>query len=334
MSQQQAYTILQNRADILFGNLHKEYQDELQGFIDHYTALDPSISAADIKITNFFADIALPTSCSSYAAWGNKTLDGKTLFGRNLDFADPNLSIHHSYAVITIKEQGKSFTQIGSLLMPFSNLTLFSKTLSLSALIANIGEPLSVTSGSYALGYAYRDAIEHSDTLAGAKKILNRYQYTWGSLTAVATPQRSAILEDAMGYDRDYRYYNSVLNSDIEPKFNSGYQQIAAVNTFMLPENPLYFYSRLSLLQLDNQTRWQEFYQRTNNNHPETEQNVMNLMDYHKADIAGSTTDIYNHETLLSVIYRFGSKYAWVAFNSDKVNPDQMKYQKVSLFTR
>jgi hypothetical protein len=65
------------------------------------------LDVQDLLAINCLADW-IPTACSSFAAWGDRTVDGGTIAARNLDYFDlPGISSQHLLIVHAAQQKGK-----------------------------------------------------------------------------------------------------------------------------------------------------------------------------------------------------------------------------------
>jgi predicted choloylglycine hydrolase len=205
----------------------KEYVDEMKA-IAEATGID--------YITILMANAMGEIGCSTFSAWGNRTKDGKLLFGRNLDqSAFPRISDKIG-CVIVFHPVGKyDFAKVGVAGLMGAYTAINEKGLSIGNTHVNNAKEVKALKG-IPPGYLDRHLLENCATVAEAKKELETSKHTPlrastlmicdaanNSIVAELGPGGIAFRESKVGvlYSTNHMITGEMMKEDVScPRFN------------------------------------------------------------------------------------------------------------------
>lgn len=263
------------RANALLPNLPREYQDEIAGMQETFnynvdSLGDGKLSRNELLVFQLFPDVIRAYSCSASAAFGNGSVTGKTIIGRNLDWFSATLKAGAAlHAVTTFKNGDKSVCNI-SLLGHLAAVSMFNTHKVFGAVLdSDTGAAYpDVQPGSSYRSYIFdlRYALENNATLTGVSNYMSDHtkKYTYNHLIFLVDENSAGVVEndvnDNLGSGRGLRVYDSALNENLEPgqtwvdmNDNPITGALAVVNDFRLKGN------QYNQKQKFNTTRWTSF---------------------------------------------------------------------------
>jgi hypothetical protein len=232
---------LVTRAGNLKPNIPQEYMEEINGMqsvfsYDKDIAGDGRLSQNEFLVFNLFGDIARPTRCSASAVFGDSSVTGHTVLGRNLDWDElPNSELWPIQAVIIMENDDKSMASIGYLgemafISAFNNDHIFGAMLD-----SDTGAPYPSTAGKRSYTMDLRYALENETTLEGVAGYMKDKDYPFNHLVFLADTDSAQVLENDI--DSPARGLRTAT-SELKPGMTWSHPNaIVAVNCFLLPGN-------------------------------------------------------------------------------------------------
>jgi hypothetical protein len=303
-------------------NLQKEYLDEIDGLsetvsdVDKDIAGDGKLSKNELYLLNCIADFNIsPDACSAISVYGEDSVDGKNITGRNLDWVASE-SLKSLSAVTVIKQGDKSICSIGfvgymGIISGFSKNKVFA----------------SILNSPYAMPYKYdnirsypfdiRYALENSNSLDSVGDFMtdSSHDYFRDHLIFLSDPNTGKVVENnlrasAMDKKRALRTGVSELN---EGTVWGVKDSVACVNTFALKGNAN------AMASPSNSKRWESFKNlMTESTSPMDMNGVKKIMSYTNPsnNLPGRSSDgsIYNTGTVQSIIFKPSDFKLEVAF--------------------
>jgi hypothetical protein len=298
---------------VILKNLQKEYADELDGFAQQMSggqedvAGDGKLSKNEIYMMNSIIDSDVrPSACSAFSVYGSKTLDGKCITGRNVDWV-PTEDLQSLTAVTIFKNGDKSICSIGfaglmGVLTGFNQSKVFAAILDSPAVYTKNYEDVR----SYPFDLRY--ALENNKSIdnAGAFMTDKNHNYFRDHLIFLSDSNTSKVLENDLrsyGLDkrRDLRTETSELSGNIEWGIADS---VATVNAFMLKGN-----NEDGMTAKSNSERWASFKRLVSEKESKyTFDDVKGIMSFTNP-INGqpglqSAGSIYNKGTSQSIIFK------------------------------
>jgi len=240
----------------------KEYLEELNGICDAFGVIDTNklgdgkLSRDEFLLNNYISDVSSMTECSGIAVWGNRSKDGTTIVGRNLDLHTSNRSgTAKNNAVITVKNGKKSYCTIGYLgFMPVLTafkpnglyVAVFDSGLTRpKALPDDPGNPVIVAADYKKVVpswvYSVRYSIENFSTIEEVARYMTSHDYHWNHNILVADSERAVVIENNISGPAGWqgkqlvRDEKTELNYGVEPwKIDNS---IGVVNSFVAKGN-------------------------------------------------------------------------------------------------
>lgn len=202
------YFAIEDRLTVLFSSLPAEYQEELEGFSHEFSGgrhgfvLDGKVSYEEILIMQMVPDALRPTSCSALSLWGDKTVSGRMMTLRVLEW---NLGSENQMgkisAVTHMKNGDKSITAIGILglidiITAINDDGVFVGILD----VGSLEEETFVCEGKKCYTYAIRYALENFDnaTDVGNYMVENSGDFTWCHNLIISDKDNAYCAEDCV----------------------------------------------------------------------------------------------------------------------------------------
>ncbi|MEI6033102.1 MAG: C45 family autoproteolytic acyltransferase/hydrolase [Verrucomicrobiae bacterium] len=222
-------------------NIPPEYMEEIEGMGLVFSwpkdeLGDGHLSPQEIFVSVIFEDVTESAACSAAAVFGGASSTGKTIVGRNNDWA-PDEETDSWNAFFVFHNGDKSSAGNGMIGELFPN-NVFNRHHIFGASLDSYpaSEPPPRLAGSRSPTVDLRYAIESSRTLAEAEEFLRGHSYATGSLTLLADAKAAHVLE----YDtsRPVGRRGTIRSDGSKLIKGVGWgipNAIASVNSFVLP---------------------------------------------------------------------------------------------------
>ena len=239
------------RARLLVKNLNPDYQDEIAGMQEVFNHIggelgDGHLSQDKLLVFLLFPDVLRPSSCSASAAFGDASVTGKTILGRNLDWFSATLkSAAAVHAITTFKNGSKSICNVSVLGQLAAGSMFNAHNIFGAVLDAETGAAYpAITGDMHSYVFDLRYALENNSTLSDVANYMVRYGYTFNHLIFLADQNRAGVVENYVNLNggtvtgRGLRVDTSALNQNLPPTQLWGITgAVATVNDFRLPNN-------------------------------------------------------------------------------------------------
>ena len=261
-----------NRAREIIKNVPIEYVDELNGMQEVFNSTidqpgDGVLSANELLVIQLFPDVLRVTGCSASGVFGDSSISGNTVFGRNLDwFSYPLVPASHIQALTTFKKKNSTIVNFSAAgFLPAGSSFNQSKVFGavLDAEIPTLDYPTNLN-GFRSYVFDLRYALENNTTLQGVADFMSNSGrlYAFNHLIFLADKNVQKVLENNVRQPnasppvRALRSSTSTLNPNIpNPEQRTWVfgNAIATVNDFRLPGT--YFEPD----DVSNSSRWTSF---------------------------------------------------------------------------
>jgi len=301
------YETLVNRALEIAVNAQPRYMDEIDGFASILSGGtinilgDGKMSRDEFLMLNFLPDISTITSCSAVAAYGDRSITGHTILGRNTDwYPGSRGQLGYVNAVVYTKTGPTQVVSFGYLGMIGDLVAINSSGVFVANLYSDVGAPYSAK-GKRSVLLDIREAIETSNTVDEVGSFLGDPSriYAYHNNMYIADRNLAKVLENDFERNRALRVEDSQLNPGIEWNISDA---IACVNGFVLKGN-----SSENFHKPGNEERWNNFIKLLMAEGGEVNSDgIKTIMSYHKQEGGGEDDgDIYWKWTVQSLIYSF-----------------------------
>jgi len=315
-----------DNAKRLMENIDKDYVDELEGMAEQLCdtnesrVRDTKLSKDEFLLMNFLQELAIPMATSASSIYGDKTADGKTIAGVNID---TDLTPLKALASITLYKQGdKSFCNIGYAGIMGANsafndhkifATLIDQTLNTLDAVKP-GNLNNVRSAPFDLRYALENNITLDSTIEFMKD--EGHNYYNDNIILVSDSETSKVLENDLRTGGN-NIVRAVRTSDSELNDSATWgisDSIATVNSFLLKGN------NDNLNKYNNANRLESFRKQLIKKGSSSDiEDMKAIMSFTYSDenvAIGTQADgsIYNTQTLKSIIFRPEDMRLEVAF--------------------
>lgn len=223
------FELLLPRMNVLLDSLPSEYREEVTAFAEeisggrHGFAEDGKLSYEETMLFQMIPDALRGTSCSALSLWGEKTLSGKNIMCRNLEWilgSEKQMCRYHS--AVHMKKGRKSLTSI-SILGLLDIVTAVNDDGVFAAILdAGSGDENFEYEGKKCYTFELRKALED---YASAKDIGNfmvseSRNFTYSHNIALSDSGASYCAEDACSSLQDTGRGYSVLRTSETPIFD------------------------------------------------------------------------------------------------------------------
>ena len=301
------YDTLIERALEISINVQPQYMEEIEGFASVLSGKttnvlgDGKISRDEFLMLNFDPDIATTTSCSCVAVYGERSVTGQTIIGRNTDwFPGTRGQMGYMHAVVYVKIGTKQVVSFGFLGMIGSLVAINSDGVFVANLYSSIDAPYSAL-GKRSILLDIREAIETSSTVeeVGAFLADTSRLYGYNNNMFIADKNVARVLENDFERYRAMRSEDSELNPGITWGISDA---ITCVNAFVLKGNFDNFTGNPG-----NTERWANFKRMLIQEGDKVNiDDIKTIMSYHKPGAGGDDDgDIYWNQTIQSLAYSF-----------------------------
>ncbi len=301
------YQTLINRALDISINVQHQYLEEIEGFASTLSGGtinilgDGKMSRDEFLMLNFLPDIATVTSCSAVAVYGDRSVTGQTIVGRNTDwYPGSRGQMGYANAVVYVNTGSKQVVSFGYLGMIGDLVAINSDGVFVANLYSDTGAPYSAV-GKRSVLLDIREAIETSDTVDEVGAFLGDPSrvYAYHNNMYIADKNVAKVLENDYERNRAMRVEDSELNPGIEWGISDA---IACVNGFVLKGN-----SSENFHKPGNEERWNNFIGLLISEGGEVNSDgIKTIMRYHKQGGGGKDDgDIYWTNTIQSLAYSF-----------------------------
>jgi hypothetical protein len=228
-------------------NLESIYKDEIEGFASKMSGGlrnikgDGKLSLDELYLANFITDALRPTACSGVAVYGNRSITGKSLIGRVLDWnnGDEN-QFSKINAVIIYKNNKKSIASVG-VLGHFGIISGINDDKIFAAILDSPTKAKYSNKNKRSYSFDIRYALENYDNMEKISRYLLdlKKEYSFNHLIFLGSSKEVFVLENNIsgrGVDmkRAIRKSNSKLNNNVSWGIKNA---IAVVNSFVLKGN-------------------------------------------------------------------------------------------------
>lgn len=240
------YKILLGRVKQMKDQIPQDVRDEIEGIAsqlsggDNDKPGDGKVSINELYLLNLIGDACRMNQCCAVSVFGERSANGQTICGRNLDWPDGSANqLAQIQAVITYKNGAKSIVSVAcigfqGIVSGFNGSGVFAGILD-----SGTGAKYSAKNRrSYAVDLRF--ALEHSNSVEQVGEVMSKAgPYTFNHLIILADRRHSAVLENNFSGGgenpaRALRYWNSDLN----PSTTWGIPySVGAVNCFALRGN-------------------------------------------------------------------------------------------------
>lgn len=300
-----------NVTKLMINNIPKEYKDELDGAAEELCTSgedklgDGKLSKNELYLYNLGGDnILRPFGCSACSVYGSRTIDGKTIAGKNLDWVP-----HQAYplpAVTIFKQGNKSLYSIGSL-GQLSVHTGFNKSKIFASTLASTSKDPDEFNDIRIYPYDIRYALENNDSIDSAAAYISDKDHNYYRDLNIffADATTSKVLEnDIRSSGSNKRRELRTEASELNPWVSWGLSDsIASVNSFVLNGNSNGMFAK------SNYMRWDSFKRLLNEKpSPVTFEDMKEIMSFTNPanEEPGQQSDgsIYNAGTVFITVFR------------------------------
>lgn len=328
------YEVLIERALEISKSTQTQYMNEIEGFASvlsggtNNVLNDGKISRDEFLILNFNPDICTTTSCSNVAVYGNRSVTGQTIVGRNTDwFPGTRGQVGNVNAVIYSKTGSKQVVSFGYLGIIGNLVAINSDGVFVSNLYSATGGTYSAV-GRRSVMLDIREAIETSSTVDEVATFLGNPSriYAYNNNMFIADKNVAKVLENDFDRNRALRVEDSELNPGITWGITDA---ISCVNAFVLKGNFDNFTDFPS-----NSERWANFKSMlTQQGDTNNVDGIKTIMSYSKPGAGGEDDgDIFWEYTVQSLVYSFSDNRLelWLHPATGEFNDDPV-YTSVSI---
>jgi hypothetical protein len=236
-------------------NIEQRYKDEVSalgsrlGLSDTDELGDGALSSNELWAIQLLPDIARVTNCSGFGVFGNYSISGSPIIGRNLDWYTTT-DLRSLQAITVYVYESRALVNIGfagfaGVITGYNSNGLFAGILD-SPLGDDYPDP---PTGRRSYVFDLRNALETCTTITNASNLLYNKPYAFSHNILFADTTDVRVLEHPQGTNGRLRTAESALSSDLSWGRS---KQIAVVNFFALPgyTNERYDY---------NEDRWERF---------------------------------------------------------------------------
>ena len=240
----------------------QDYLDELNGICDALGTIeenklgDGKLSKDEFFLNNYISDVASMTECSGIAVWGNRSQDGTTIVGRNLDLHTSNrLGTANSNALIIVRNGEKSYCSVGYLgFMPVMTafkpnglfVAVFDSGLTRPKALPDDPQNPVIVPANYkkvvpSWLYSVRYSIENFSTIDEVVRYMTSHDYHWNHNIMVADTKHAVVIENNISGPEGWqgkqliRDEKTEVNYGVEPWELSN--SIGVVNSFVAKGN-------------------------------------------------------------------------------------------------
>lgn len=303
-------------------NVNKAYVDELDGIASQLTGGsndtlgDGKLSKDELYLLNLSADTLRPYSCSAASVYGSRTIDGKAIVGRELEWLSGSKNELNNISAVTIFKQGsKSLCSIG-----YVGFMGIISGFNINKVFASILDVYSVDpdglDGIRSYPFDIRYSLENNNTLNGVAAFMSdkKHNYWRDHIIFLADSITGKVLENDIrssgtNIRRGLRTDTSELNSDVVWGIKDA---IATVNTFVLNGN-------YDAMGRGNSERW-DSYKRliSENKSPISFEDMKSIMSFTNLQngAPGYQADgsIYNNASVQDIVFKPQDMKLEVAF--------------------
>ena len=317
-NRQEIYEVFIQRALEISKNVQSQYMDEIEGFASVLSGGtvnkmgDGKLSRDEYLFANFVPSVCNETACSATAVFGNRSVTGQTIIGRNTDWSSgppqessngdntgANTAAVNINALIYSKTAEKQVLSFGSLGVMGAIVGINSNGIFVAGLHSQTGSAYSAV-GKRSVLLDIRNALETSSTVDEAGAFLGSPSrlYAYHNNMFIADKNTAKVLENDYERNRALRSFDSELNPGITWGISDA---IACVNAFVLKGNFDNFKGRW---QTD---RWASFETMLIQEGDTVDiDRVRTIMSYHKPKDGGmDPSDIFNAGTIQSMAYSY-----------------------------
>jgi len=341
----------------LMKNIDKDYVDELEGMASQLCntnetrPFDNKLSKDEFLFMNFIQEVVLSTDCSASSIYGNKTVDGKTISGVNIDMdistrntligqtgktVELDASPMRAISAITIYKQGdKSFCNIGYAGLMGVN-SAFNDDKVFTTLINTETEKPGNLDDVRTTAFDLRYALENNKTMDETIAFMadEGHKYYKDNIILFSDPDTSKVLENDLriggnSIKRAVRTADSELNDSVTWGIPDS---VAIINSFMLKGN------NDNLYKYNNKIRLERFRKLITEKGDSSDfQDMKEIMSFTNSDEnveVGSQFDgsIYNIKSLQSIVFKPEDMELEVAFAPAMSNfPEKPNFTKVTI---
>jgi hypothetical protein len=226
--------------------IKEEYRAEIEGLAAGFSGPeqavsgDGKLSVDEIYMYNLITDVLRVTQCSAFGVYGSRSVTGKTIAARIMDwYCGAKNQLAQLQAVTTFKNANKTICTVGYLGFMGVVTGLNNNLIFAAILDSNTGQEYN-SQGNNSYVFDIRDALEQYTTLDEVGNCLKAPErtYTYSHLVFLADSHTCKVLENnissAISCIRDLRTAESALNPGIEWGITNA---IGCVNSFLLKGN-------------------------------------------------------------------------------------------------
>ncbi len=283
-------------------NIAQRLRDEINGLasglaLSGADALgDGDLSSNELWALQLLPDVIRNTNCSGFGVFGEHTVSGSPIVGRNLDWPTTE-AIREIQAVTVYEYREKTLVNIGfagfvGTLTGFNEAGLFAGILD-SPMGGAYPDP---PTGKRSYVFDLRDALETCTSIPDAANLLYQQPYAYSHNILLVDGTDVRVLEHPQGVSGMMRTAGSLLHNDLSwGKTN----QVAVVNFFALPG---YANGRTSF----NVVRWNRLKELATFNpaNKATVKDVQSVM----LDTEHFPSSLFNPQTVQSVVFTQSNK--------------------------
>jgi hypothetical protein len=241
------FELMLERVEAIKPQLDERYIQEIEGMASQLCDQpddklgDKKLSRNELFVFNLFADVVRATQCSGIAVFGDKSVSGKPITARLLDW-DSSPELVKIHAIVFIKHNDMKDIGMVTYLGFQGSLTSFNEDgLFAGILDSDTGRPYpSNIKGYRSYVMDLRHAVEHEGTLDAAAEFLSRadHQYAFNHNILFSDRQRSAILENDMNSKGSNVRTLRTDTSPLNPNISWGHTDaVIVVNSYALLGN-------------------------------------------------------------------------------------------------
>lgn len=345
------YKIVLRRVRQMRKQLLPAYRAEIDGMASQLSggnknkAGDGKVSRDELYLLNVIGDVCRMNQCCAISVFGERTKDGQTICGRNLDWPDGKKhQLAQLQAAITCNNGNKSFVSIACI--GFQGVATGFNTKGVFAGVLDSGTGSKYTAKrrrSYL--FDLREALETSDSVHGVADLMmeKKRKYAFNHLVILADKQGASVLENNFSgkgehLRRALRQYDSELNPGITWGIKDS---IGAVNCFALKGNcdnhidPLDWsaYKKGNTERDINTPRWRSLKARLLLFNDKVDSDgVKSILSFYHPESRGNIYrgDLYNSFTLQSVVFKPATLELDVGFRpKDGHMPTKPLFQRI-----
>ncbi len=329
------YKVMLHRVKQIKPQIPQEYRDEIEGIASRLsggsTYGDGKISEDELYMFNLLGDTARMYKCSALAVFGDRSITGGTIVGRNFDWPDgKKKQLTQLQCVTTIKNFDKSTVNVACVAFQGAVSCFNAHGVFASVLDSPTGSKYTAKRKRSYL-FDLRQALEENSTLEGVANFMKDPQrpFTFNHNIMLGDRNTAAVLENNIDLRKDGTCNRELrtIHSAMHPTANWDISDaIGAVNCFRLnqctdnhlePSDVMSAKKRESSISDVNTGRWESMKSQLRLLGPRVDsEGLKKTLSFYHPETRGNIYkgDLYNSFTMESIVFEPASFALSVAF--------------------